>query len=87
MCSTFKLILAAAILRQFDRGGERLDRRVPVAKSVLVPSSPLSEMRVGGHATVAELCLAIMTRSGNAAANLLLPAVGDPSGMPTRRST
>lgn len=81
MCSTFKLILAAAVLAQVDRGRDRLDRRVPVRASDLVPNSPFSETRVGGHATVAELCLATMTRSDNAAANLLLPAVGGPPGI------
>ncbi len=81
MCSTFKLILAAAILARVDRDRDRLDRRVAVAASDLVPNSPFTQTRVGGHATVAELCLATMTRSDNAAANLLLPAVGGPAGI------
>ena len=81
MCSTFKLILAAAILAKVDRGRERLDRRVPIGARDLVPNSPFSETRAGGQATVAELCLATMTRSDNAAANLLLPAVGGPAGI------
>ncbi|WP_375427069.1 class A beta-lactamase [uncultured Sphingomonas sp.] len=81
LCSTFKLILAAAILARVDRNGDRLDRRVPIAASDLVPNSPFTETRVGGDATVAELCLATMTRSDNAAANLLLPAVGGPAGV------
>lgn len=81
MCSTFKLILAAAILARVDRGLDRLDRRIAVTKSDLLFTSPFTETRVGGHATVAELCQATMTRSDNAAANLLLPAVGGPAGI------
>lgn len=81
MCSTFKLILAAAILARVDRSLDRLDRRIAVARSDMVPNSPVTETRVGGHATVAELCHATMTRSDNAAANLLLPAVGGPAGI------
>jgi beta-lactamase class A len=81
MCSTFKLVLAAAILRRVDRDLDRLDRRIAVARADLVPNSPVTETRVGGHATVAELCHATMTRSDNAAANLLLPAVGGPAGI------
>jgi beta-lactamase class A len=81
MCSTFKLILAAAILTRVDRGPDRLDRRIAVAKSDIISNSPFTETRVGGHATVAELCRATMTQSDNAAANLLLPAVSGPAGI------
>ena len=81
MCSTFKLILAAAVLARVDRGRDRLDRRIAVARSDILSHSPFAQTRVGGHATVAELCRATMTQSDNAAANLLLPAVGGPAGI------
>lgn len=80
MCSTFKLPLAAAVLAQVDTGRERLDRRIMVPAGDLPPNSPFSETRRGGFASVAELCEATMTRSDNAAANLLLPLVGGPAG-------
>jgi beta-lactamase class A len=80
MCSTFKFPLSAATLYRVDRGLERLDRRVAVAKSDMVPNSPVTEKRVGGHATVAELCEATITLSDNAAANLLLAPLGGPAG-------
>jgi beta-lactamase class A len=81
MASTFKMLLAAAILEQVDKGKERLDRAVPVKAGDILANSPVSEKRVGGTATVAELAEATMIYSDNAAANLLLPAIGGPAGM------
>lgn len=82
MCSTFKFLLAGAILKRVDEGRERLDRRIPVTKADLVPYAPFAETRLDGPPpTVAELCEATMTLSDNVAANLLLPAVGDPAGL------
>lgn len=81
MCSTFKLPLAAAVLAKVDRGRERLDRRIAIAASDIVAHSPVTRPLVGGTASVAELCGATMTESDNAAANLLLPAVGGPAGL------
>jgi beta-lactamase class A len=81
MASTFKMLLAAAILEQVDKGKERLDRAIPIKASDILPNSPVSEKRVGGTATVAELAEATMIYSDNAAANLLLPAIGGPAGM------
>src|SRR6516164_5571427 len=40
MCSTFKLLAAAAILKRVDAGEERLDRRIPFGASDLVVNSP-----------------------------------------------
>lgn len=81
MCSTFKVLLAGAMLARVDRGRERLDRAVRVSAADIVPNSPFSTTRVGGTATVAELCAATVGQSDNAAANLLLPAVGGPAGL------
>lgn len=81
MCSTFKFVLAGAILARVDAGRERLDRRVAVTKGDLVANSPFSGARVGAGASVAELCAATVGLSDNAAANLLLPAIGGPAGL------
>jgi beta-lactamase class A len=81
MCSTFKALLAAAVLARVDAGTERLDRSVPVSKADLVAYAPFSETRVGGTATLAELCAAAVGISDNAAANLLLATVGGPAGL------
>jgi beta-lactamase class A len=81
MASTFKMLLAAAILEQVDKGKERLDRAIPIKAGDLLANSPVSEKHVGGTATVAELAEATMIYSDNSAANLLLPAIGGPAGM------
>ncbi|MGY0714487.1 class A beta-lactamase [Azospirillum argentinense] len=82
MCSTFKFLLAGAVLKRVDEGRERLDRPIPVTKADMVPYAPFAETRLDGPPpTVAELCEATMTLSDNVAANLLLPAVGDPAGL------
>lgn len=84
MCSTFKFALAAAILKQVEQKRERLDRRIAVTASDIVSNSPFCEKRVGGTASVGELCHATITVSDNAAANLLLRTIGGPAGF-TRR--
>ena len=81
MCSTFKWLLAAAVLARCDAGRESLARRIPVTAGDLVAHSPFAETRTGRDATVDELCKATITLSDNAAANLLLPAVGGPAGL------
>lgn len=80
MCSTFKFALAGLILKQVERKRETLARRIPVAAADIVSNSPFCEARVGGSASVAELCHATITVSDNAAANLLLRAIGGPAG-------
>lgn len=82
LTSTFKFVLAAAVLEQVDAGRERLDRRLPVAQSDLVPHAPVTGQHVGpAGLTIEELCAATMIWSDNPAANLLLPLVGGPAGL------
>lgn len=82
MCSTFKFLLAAAVLARVEKGEEALERRIPILASDLVSHSPVTEKLVGSEgASVAQLCEATMIVSDNAAANLLLPLVGGPEGL------
>ncbi|MET0550007.1 MAG: class A beta-lactamase [Xanthomonas sp.] len=81
LCSTFKFLLAGAVLQRVDRGELALERRLPVRKADLLGNAPVSERHVGGTLSVAELCRAAMIYSDNTAANLLLPLVGDPPGV------
>ncbi len=81
MCSTFKFLLAAAILQAVDLGEENLSRMVSVKAGDIIAHSPVSRDFVGREASVEQLCEATMTVSDNAAANLLLPAVGGPRGL------
>ena len=81
MCSTFKALAAAFVLARVDKGEEKLDRRIAVAKADLLSHSPIAEKHVGDGMTVAELCDAAVTYSDNAAANLLLASFGGPDGL------
>lgn len=81
MCSTFKFLLASAILERVDRHQELLGNSVAVPGKPLLSNSPLTEPHAGGRMTIADLCHAILTRSDNTAANLLLERIGGPSGI------
>lgn len=82
MCSTFKVLLASAVLTRKDHGKEDLARKVVYAHAQVVSYSPVSGPRAGGEGmTVAELCEAALTRSDNTAANLLLESIGGPAAI------
>jgi beta-lactamase class A len=82
MCSTFKLLAAAAILARVDDGKERLERRVRFEAGDIVVNSPVTKNRAGGEGmSLDELCEAAMTFSDNTAGNLLLAALGGPAGL------
>jgi beta-lactamase class A len=81
MCSTHKMISAAAVLARVDQGREKLDRVVLIRKEDLVGYAPVTEKHVGGAGmTMSELCEAAVTMSDNGAANLLLASIGGPAG-------
>lgn len=81
LCSTFKLLAAAAVLARVDLGRERLARAIPIEAARLLPNSPTTGKHAGGHLTLAELCEAAITLSDNLAGNLLLEAVDGPAGL------
>jgi beta-lactamase class A len=82
MCSTFKLLAAAAILARVDAGKERLDARVRFEAREVVVNSAMTKDRAGGEGmSVAELCEAAMIVSDNTAGNLLLARLGGPQGL------
>src|SRR5260221_7502776 len=82
MCSTFKLLAAAAVLKRVDGGNERLDRRIVFTASDIVVNSPIPKERIGGDSmTLAELCQAAMTVSDNTAGNLILPTLVAPQAI------
>ena len=80
MCSTFKLLLAAAVLARIEAQKDRADRVVRYGKSDLVTYSPSTEKHVTDGMTVWALCEAILQLSDNTAANLLLDTIGGPAG-------
>lgn len=82
MCSTHKLLTVGAVLARVDRGGERLDRRIVVARDAVLAWAPVTSQHVGAPGmSVAELCAAAITVSDNTADNLLLASLGGPSAV------
>ena len=82
MCSTFKMLASALVLRRVDLGRESLTRRIVFSAADLVPNSPVSEHRVGGDGmSMGELCEATLTTSDNVAANLILASYGGPAAL------
>ncbi len=85
LCSTFKFSLGALVLRNVDRGTERLDAAIrftkadvpdwyaPVARATLARSK-----NAVGEMTVGEMCRAAVEQSDNSCANLLLARSGGP---------
>jgi beta-lactamase class A len=77
-CSTFKLMLAAAVLERSAKEGGLLARRINYSKGDLVTYSPITEKNIATGMTVAELCAAAVQYSDNTAANLLMKMLGGP---------
>ena len=81
MCSTFKLLAAAATLKRVDEGAERLDRKIAYGPSDLLDYAPIAKAHVAdGGMTLADLCAAAIDWSDNTAANLILEVIGGPAG-------
>lgn len=80
MCSTFKAPLAMALFAAHDAG--RVDRLAPVMvhRDDLVPDAPFAEKRVQDDraTSLTELAQHAVLVSDNAAANIVLRAIGGP---------
>ncbi|WP_329455929.1 class A beta-lactamase [Streptomyces sp. NBC_01497] len=85
MCSVFKTLAAAAVLRDLDRDGAFLARRIHYTQKTVTDSgyAPVTgEPENLAHGmTVAHLCAAAVGQSDNAAGNLLLRALGGPTAI------
>lgn len=79
MCSTFKLMLTAAILARIDSGALQSGQRVPYARESLLPNSPITKTHLAeGALPLESLVQAVIEVSDNTAANLLLGLIGGP---------
>lgn len=79
MCSTFKVLLAGAILARVQAGQERLDRRIAYGQADMVSHAPVTAAHLAeGALPVERLCQAVVEVSDNPAANLLLKSMGGP---------
>lgn len=85
ICSVFKTLAAAAVLRDLDRNGEFLAKRIRYTKEYVtdighVPETGKPENIANGM-TVEELCSATVSHSDNGAGNLLLRELGGPTAI------
>ncbi len=81
MCSTFKVLAAAAVLAKVDAGKEQLERRIRILPGDILAYAPVTKRHVGADMSVAALCGAALTLSDNTAANLLLASLGGPAAV------
>jgi beta-lactamase class A len=82
MCSTFKFLLAAAILQRVGAKADQLHRPIPYGPSDIEAYAPITNAHVAeGSMPLAELCAAAMVWSDNTAANLLLRELGGPASL------
>lgn len=78
MCSTFKAYAVARVLQRAERGELNLQQAVFIDPGALLPNSPVTAPQAGKAMPLAQLCAAALQYSDNAAANLLLRAIGGP---------
>ena len=78
MCSTFKAVLAGAILARTVQIPGLLDKALALPKDRFVEYSPITGKHVDGEMSVAQLCAAALQYSDNTAGNALLRELGGP---------
>ena len=82
MCSTFKFLAAAAVLKRVDEKQDQLDRFVSYDAKDILEYAPVTKAHLKeGGMTLGALCEAAIEQSDNTAGNLLLNAIGGPSGL------
>src|SRR5207247_5941642 len=82
MCSTFKFLAAAAVLKRVNEKQDQLDRLIRyVAKDILEHAPVTKAHLVDGGMTLGALCAAAIEQSDNMAGNLLLDAIDGPAGL------
>ena len=82
MCSTFKFLAAAAVLKRVDEKKETLDRFVSYDANDILEYAPVAKEHLkDGGMTLGALCAAAIEQSDNTAGNLLLDSIGGPAGL------
>ena len=80
LCSTFKVLAVAAVLKLVDQNKEKLGRFVRYEEAHLLSYAPVTRAHVKeGGMTLEALCAASIAQSDNTPANLLLKAIGGPT--------
>ena len=81
MCSVFKTLAAAAVLRDLDRHGEVLYKVVHYTEADLVDGSDRTRAHLADGMTVEQLADVAIRYSDNGAGNLLLRELGGPTAI------
>ncbi len=82
MCSTFKLAMVGAVLREADAGRLRLDEVLPYTERDLLAWAPVTGPKVAQRSLpVIELAQAAQQFSDGTAANLLVRRLGGPAAV------
>ena len=81
LASTFKAMLAAAVLARSVSQPGLLDQHVRYEKKELVTYSPITEKHLTDGMSVADLCAATLQYSDNSAANFLMTLLGGPQAV------
>src|SRR5262245_42638385 len=70
MCSTFKFLAAAAVLKRVDAGQEKLDQFVSYGEKDILEYAPVTKAHLtDGGMTLGALCAAAIEQSDNTAGN------------------
>lgn len=78
VCSTSKVMAAAAVLKQSESDKNLLAQRVAIKSTDLVNYNPIAEKFVNSSMTLAELSAAALQYSDNTAMNKLIAHLGGP---------
>lgn len=81
VCSTFKMLLAAAFLQRSEQNSGLIDQKIKYSKNDIVEYSPITEQNLEEGMTISELCAATVQYSDNTAANLLMKELGGPEAV------
>lgn len=81
LCSTFKLLAAAVILRRSEQQPDLLLQRMHWTPAEHLAYMPVTEKHQDEGMTLEALCLAALQYSDNLAGNLLLKTLGGPAGI------
>jgi beta-lactamase class A len=82
MCSTFKLAMVAACLREADKGRLNLEEILPYTQADLLPWAPVTRENIAkGGLSIAVLAQAAQEQSDGVAANLLVKRLGGPAAV------
>ena len=85
MCSSFKLAMVAACLREADNGRLNLEEILPYSEADLLPWAPVTRKHLAnGGLSIATLAQAAQEMSDGVAANLLVKRLGGPKAVTTK---